>query len=612
MANLSESATYDAGVYQLETVDPVVGGAAGVSNAPLKNLANRTAYLKSRVDNLESGSTVPAGVAVLNSPAFTGNPTAPTSALGDADTSLATTAFVQSTVGGVLTKSVAGSANVTLTAVEAGNAILVLTGALTGNIAVIVPTAPTRGWVVKNATSGAFTVTVKTAAGTGVVCTQGYNAGVWTDGTNVYDALTDFDDVILTGNPQAPTAAPADNDTTLATTAFVTAATDGMATVSVAGGVDVTLTSAQYGLAILNLTGAITANINLVFPSGVTGNWVVANNSSGSFNITGKTSVGTGVVVPQGSAMLLYGDGTNIYAASAAGQASMKSQTFTPASGTTSLTVLNGYTPGGLFLEKNGSILVPTTDYTATNGSIITLATASLAGDTFVAYAFAAFTVANAVQKSGDTMTGSLAMSSAAINEAQGENIASATSINLTTASGNYAHITGTTAITAITLNQGAERTVVFDGILTLTHGASLILPSWASITTAAGDTAVFRGEAAGLVRCIAYTRASTGRALAADGLGYGQTWQNVTGSRALATTYYNTTGKPIYVNLSNCYSSSGVATYTLTIGGQTASVCNPWNTNTYGEVNGVVPPGASYAVTTSGSATGYLWSELS
>lgn len=100
----------------------------------------------------------------------------------------------------------------------------------------------------------------------------------------------------------------------------------------------------------------------------------------------------------------------------------------------------------------------------------------------------------------GGTLTG-------ALNEAQGADIASAGTVNLTTATGNYVHITGTTTITAITLAQGYERTVVFDGALTLTNGASLLLPTAANITTVAGDTAVFRGEAAGVVRCVAYVK---------------------------------------------------------------------------------------------------------
>lgn len=46
MANLLETETWDEGIYQLETTDPVQGGADGVDNAPHKNLANRTLWLK--------------------------------------------------------------------------------------------------------------------------------------------------------------------------------------------------------------------------------------------------------------------------------------------------------------------------------------------------------------------------------------------------------------------------------------------------------------------------------------------------------------------------------------------------------------------------------------
>ncbi len=54
MANLTESATYDAGVYQIETSDAVIGGPTGISNKGAKNLANRTAYLKAHMDNAET------------------------------------------------------------------------------------------------------------------------------------------------------------------------------------------------------------------------------------------------------------------------------------------------------------------------------------------------------------------------------------------------------------------------------------------------------------------------------------------------------------------------------------------------------------------------------
>lgn len=105
-----------------------------------------------------------------------------------------------------------------------------------------------------------------------------------------------------------------------------------------------------------------------------------------------------------------------------------------------------------------------------------------------------------------------------AVNEAKGADIASASTINLTTATGNLVHVTGTTTITAITIPSGAERTVVFDGILTLTYNATtLILPTLANITTAAGDTMVVRGDGSGNARVISYERAN-GRSLVPAG----------------------------------------------------------------------------------------------
>ncbi len=247
MANLPESATYDAGVYQLELTDPVQGGSTGVSNAPLKNLANRTAWLKSQIDGIKDGAVGLALYARLASPTFTGSPAAPTAALGDNTTKLATTAFVQKTLGGFLSKSIAGTGSVTLTAVEAGNGIIELTGALTGNRDVIVPSSPTRPWIIRNATTGAFSVTVKTAAGTGVMVAQGTNAEVFCDGTNVRAGeswAAPLASPALTGNPTAPTPARFDRDTSIATTEFVQRALGGFSAVSA--------TSAAYTLTVEN------------------------------------------------------------------------------------------------------------------------------------------------------------------------------------------------------------------------------------------------------------------------------------------------------------------------------------------------------------------------
>lgn len=94
-------------------------------------------------------------------------------------------------------------------------------------------------------------------------------------------------------------------------------------------------------------------------------------------------------------------------------------------------------------------------------------------------------------------------------NGVTGAPIASMATINLSTATGDLVHITGTNPITAITIPDGAERTVVFDDALTLTYNAStLILPTLANITTAAGDTATIRGDGAA-ARVVDYQRAN-------------------------------------------------------------------------------------------------------
>jgi len=59
MADLPESPDWAPGVYQLETSDPVLGGPDGVSNQQAKHLANRTSWLKKKIDAFLDGSGIP-------------------------------------------------------------------------------------------------------------------------------------------------------------------------------------------------------------------------------------------------------------------------------------------------------------------------------------------------------------------------------------------------------------------------------------------------------------------------------------------------------------------------------------------------------------------------
>lgn len=78
--------------------------------------------------------------------------------------------------------------SVTLAPSKSRKPVIRLQGALVGNLTVILP-AQVQQWLIVNSTTGGFTTTVKTAAGTGLLIPQGGPAsptGVWCDGVNIY------------------------------------------------------------------------------------------------------------------------------------------------------------------------------------------------------------------------------------------------------------------------------------------------------------------------------------------------------------------------------------------------------------------------------------------
>lgn len=82
---------------------------------------------------------------------------------------------------------VAGTGNYTLAGSELNRIAYNFTGILTGNRNIIVPATVQQYWVT-NATTGAYTFTVKTSAGTGVTLTSGQRAIYYCNGTDVIDA----------------------------------------------------------------------------------------------------------------------------------------------------------------------------------------------------------------------------------------------------------------------------------------------------------------------------------------------------------------------------------------------------------------------------------------
>ncbi|NND24039.1 MAG: hypothetical protein HKN86_05030 [Acidimicrobiia bacterium] len=75
---------------------------------------------------------------------------------------------------------------------------------------------------------------------------------------------------------------------------------------------DATLSNARN--AIIQLTGTITANIDVTIPDGIEKTYIIINNTTGTFTVEFKTVSGTGTTfsTTDKGAKIIYSDGTNI------------------------------------------------------------------------------------------------------------------------------------------------------------------------------------------------------------------------------------------------------------------------------------------------------------
>lgn len=97
-----------------------------------------------------------------------------------------------------------------------------------------------------------------------------------------------------------------------------TGASTGWVPINNYGVTQITMTSGSIVMSSLQaakdriiISGTLTANVNLIFPSWIK-SWVVHNNCTGNFTITCRTASGTGVVVIPGLVSRLFCDGVNI------------------------------------------------------------------------------------------------------------------------------------------------------------------------------------------------------------------------------------------------------------------------------------------------------------
>ena len=103
----------------------------------------------------------------------------------------------------------------------------------------------------------------------------------------------------------------------------------------------------------------------------------------------------------------------------------------------------------------------------------------------------------------------------------------------------------------------------------------------------------------------------ATVQSTSAKSIGVGQTWQNLTASRANNTTYTNASGKPIMVSV-YAYFANGQY-MELQIDGVSVALAANSGVSGFvgGTVSGIVPNGISYQIVATAVSVVQRWSEL-
>ena len=98
------------------------------------------------------------------------------------------------------------------------------------------------------------------------------------------------------------------------------------------------------------------------------------------------------------------------------------------------------------------------------------------------------------------------------------------------------------------------------------------------------------------------------------QGLGVGQTWQDMTSSRALNTTYQNTTGRPIFISLSGTISNGKTMSLLVSPNSDMSSPVTVDRTSDIDDPSGVqaiIPNNIYYQASVGSSVSGLIWAEL-
>ena len=152
-------------------------------------------------------------------------------------------------------------------------------------------------------------------------------------------------------------------------------------------------------------------------------------------------------------------------------------QTFSPTGVTTDFTFASGYSIGYVDAYLNGARLIEGQDYTATDGSVVTLVSSATSGDVLELVAYKAFNVGNVTNAAGDfTVGGKLTV--VGVTSASSANYTGNVTASSFNSSGNITAVNGTftgNVSVAGTLTYEDVTNVDSIGIITARAGVNIV-----------------------------------------------------------------------------------------------------------------------------------------
>jgi hypothetical protein len=335
----------------------------------------------------------------------------------------------------------------------------------------------------------------------------------------------------------------------------------------------------------LNLTGTSGGARQLILGSGCQIEKLYLINNGLADAVTVKNTSGTGIAVPAGKTMFVYNNGTNVV------------DTVTYASSLTLGSALSVTSGGTGVTTSTGSTNVVLSASPTLTGTPLAPTAAPGTNTTQIATTAFVQNVAGAL--------GTMSTQNANAVAITGGNVNNTTIGGTTAAVGTFSTLnTANAAITGGTIT-GITDLAVADGgtgASTLSANAVLLGNGTSALQTVAPSTSG---------NVLTSNGTTWTSATPTGGIGDGQTWQSVIGSRSLGTTYTNSTGKPIAINVNVDGLAAGNSTRINVNGIEIFGVTTGTTSGFPSAVFGIIPTGATYSVVASGGGTVLNWVEL-